>query len=437
MPTKGSRIPIELWERIIDLASVSTTEGRYDEPEAESYVDYPTLLACALVCQAWLPRARHNLLSRVVVRSSRALKLFLTASQGSATVAHELELTLPLDIREEPRRRLLGGPVGASLASPDFARAVNKVTMLTLRDSEWLYPRTYFTIFGSSFTSLATLALYRTSFPTGGDLARLLWSLRALQHLECTEVMVRHGGVWSLPAPTKKLTPCEKVTTLMLNSCSSTTPFIIRAVTAASITYLYLRTSFARWRPDDFQVFAALVSLQRFDLVLASPMRLTDSPLPSQLGLLELYRQASHAIFSSLSAAGRRRATLRALNLTYEPGEGSWNVISGQKLEDGSSAVEEVPDDYWTYEQRRSSAVDVLLRGVEECLVTNETLHPSFARLRSFGILIWDTNEGKTDGWWYEEFSKGLPTLHALGVLRVEVLRSWTMDEAKLWDTES
>lgn len=178
--------------------------------------------------------------------------------------------------------------------------------------------------------------------------------------------------------------------------------------------------------PDDFQVFAALASLQRFDLVLASPMRLTDSPLPSQLGLLELYRQASHAIFSSLSAAsGRRGATLRALNLTYEPGEGSWNVISGQKPEDGSdSAVDEVPDDYWTYEQRRSSAVEVLLRGVEECLVTNGTLHPSFSRLRSFGILIWDTNEGKADGWWYEGFSKGLPTLHALGVLRVEVLRS-------------
>lgn len=217
MPKKGPRIPIEVWERIIDLAAVTTSEGRYDEPEAESYVDYPTLLACALVCHAWLPRARHNLLSRVVVRSSRALKLFLTASQRSGTVAQDLELTLPLDIREAEPRRRLSGP-GASLASPDFARAVNKVTMLTLRDSEWLYPRIYITIFGSSFTSLATLVLYRTSFPTGGDLARLLWSFRALQHLECTEVMVRHGGMLSLPAATKKLTPCKKVTTLTASS---------------------------------------------------------------------------------------------------------------------------------------------------------------------------------------------------------------------------
>ncbi|KAI0745080.1 hypothetical protein C8Q76DRAFT_702435 [Earliella scabrosa] len=203
---QNSRLPIELCERIIDFASINPLYGTdYDQAP----IDYPTLLACVLVCQAWHPRARHNLFSRVVVRSCKALQLFLLASEAGAR-ADELELTLPLAI-DDPSLDLdhPGGDtshknkerIGASLASPAFTAAVRSVTLLTLSDSEWLYPRTYITIFGSSFSSLRTLDLYRVTFPTAGDLARLLWSFRTPQTLECTEVNVEFGRMSTLPLP--------------------------------------------------------------------------------------------------------------------------------------------------------------------------------------------------------------------------------------------
>ena len=181
-------------------------------------------------------------------------------------------------------------------------------------------------------------------------------------------------------------------------------------------------------------------------------MRLTFSPLPVDLGLVALYRQATIAILSNISAGhtrARASPALRTLNITYEPGEDSWRVISGQKLQPQSNSAdsesrpgpgfedgldegadgEDVPDDGYTYEQERSTAIQILFGELETLLVASDTdsagleFGPPFTALCSVGIFVWDTKEGKSDDWWYEAVSKRLPVLHAYGVLRVEVLR--------------
>ncbi|KAI0741059.1 hypothetical protein C8Q76DRAFT_210265 [Earliella scabrosa] len=201
-----SRLPVEVCERIIDLAAINPPyDTRYDG--TESIVDYQTLLACVLVCHAWRPRARYHLFYRVIVDSPKHLNLFLTAAENGVH-ARELELSLPLEtgVLYEGRPRH-GDQFGVSFAAPAFAQAVNHVKLLILSKTEWLYPRKYIGILASCFSSLTALDLCRTYFPTGGDLARLLWSFPRLCYLECNEVGVTCGGMSRLPTPARTSEP--------------------------------------------------------------------------------------------------------------------------------------------------------------------------------------------------------------------------------------
>lgn len=154
-------------------------------------------------------------------------------------------------------------------------------------------------------------------------------------------------------------------------------------------------------------------------------MRLTRLPLPASLGLIELYRQASHAILYNLALSGAQSASLRTINLTYEPGEGSWRVLSGRD-QDKAGDIPAETDDLgvsWTYEQRRSTAIEVLFGEMDDLFVDSDTKapRPAFARLLALGLRVWDTNTGMDDSWWSNEISRRLPALSALGVLGFEV----------------
>ncbi|OCH88388.1 hypothetical protein OBBRIDRAFT_90696 [Obba rivulosa] len=66
----GPILPTELCHKIIDLAA---------DP-----IDRPSLLACALVCRAWLPRCCQHLFSTIHLRTLRQLQLLShTISQAS------------------------------------------------------------------------------------------------------------------------------------------------------------------------------------------------------------------------------------------------------------------------------------------------------------------------------------------------------------------
>ena len=238
-PGQKPRLPIELCERIIDASSHTLRLG-------SPTTDHATLRACALVCRAWLPRARHNLFWRVAVRSTRALSALARAGaagpdseSASRTQVrpHELQLTVPLRLglppsragrlaktesmstspsKQQNRRNTVpdyeddagSDPSDAniSLVDPRLAPALSAVSTLTLLRSEWLFPPRYVSLFCAQFSSpgagvatgmgggLRELRLHHAFFVTARDLVGLLWGFPGLQVLECFRAIVKFGN---------------------------------------------------------------------------------------------------------------------------------------------------------------------------------------------------------------------------------------------------
>lgn len=203
-----SRLPIELCERIIDLAGCEPWGGT-------GRILYAPLYACCLVCQAWFPRARYNLYFRVALRTARHLKLFLdVAAAGVRT--REIELHLPL--RTSPQHK--DEDAEASLASPLLTDAARDVRVLSLVHSEWLYPRAYIGLLAAHFAAVTTLTFDHVTFATGGDLARMVWSLPHLRDVTCRGTIVKHGGMLRMPTITSRDIPCRGISSLNVSSRS-------------------------------------------------------------------------------------------------------------------------------------------------------------------------------------------------------------------------
>ncbi|RPD63720.1 hypothetical protein L227DRAFT_359283 [Lentinus tigrinus ALCF2SS1-6] len=264
-------LPIELCERIIDA---STYTLRFGDPTA---IDYRTLRACALVCSAWLPRARHNLFFRVSVKSARGLRDLAAGAEACAWIRpREVQLTLPLRVsrpkgkgkgkgkgfkcnfkKQTPATPVVCGgnsfaqPASAtklrlgeqdsdeddaniSLVDPKVARVFSAVSTLTIVSSEWLFPQRYAALFGAQFSTenMRELRLYHVFFVTGRDLALLLWSFPALSAVECHCAIVKFGdasgrtgsgmGSWKLPPLPRRtgtVPPCAALRSLKVSEC--------------------------------------------------------------------------------------------------------------------------------------------------------------------------------------------------------------------------
>ncbi|RDX48013.1 hypothetical protein OH76DRAFT_692308 [Lentinus brumalis] len=184
-----SFLPIELCERIIDFAGVSNRN--------DGTVDYPTLRACALVCCAWLPRARCSLLHRVVLRTSAHLERFLSCTSAVARTAtgiqrHVRELELGLLRWEQSDPAWMSLKEQPSLAALLYARLPG-IETLVLSRVQWVYPRRHLRVLMSQFRAVTTLELYYVRFPSPGDLAQVLWSLPQLAELRCLAVYLVHA----------------------------------------------------------------------------------------------------------------------------------------------------------------------------------------------------------------------------------------------------
>ncbi|KAI0743419.1 hypothetical protein C8Q80DRAFT_1272122 [Daedaleopsis nitida] len=417
----GSRLPTEVCECVMDFLGFKAYPGYC--------VDYGTLRDCSLVCKTWHPRARFNLLFRVTLRSARQLKLFLDVA-ANGPQPREMDLILPL--RTAPRRGR--HQTEASLASPLLTAATRGVRVLSLSYSEWLYPRTYIGLLSSHFVAVTTLDLDYVRFATGGDLARLVWSLPNLRDVHFGSVIVFHGGMLRLPIITPRVVPCRQIVSLrpllQIDGCSSMAPFIIRTVAAGSsrIEDLSMRSSFARWVPDEFETLSAFVGLRMLRIVFASPT--VFSPLPVKSSLLEVYSQSLRRILSAI-ASPNTDGGLRQIHIVCEPGSGPWRYLCGDD-QAGEYSEEDVQN---TYEQKRSIATGLLLEGIEDVFLDEENfLRRPFAGLRALNICLWNTHAGKDDDWWCKEISRRIPTLHSRGVLSTEVIR--TEDEHPLWNDE-
>ena len=120
---------------------------------------------------------------------------------------------------------------------------------------------------------------------------------------------------------------------------------------------------------------------------------------------------------------------LKELTVVLEPGYGTVAYLSGlsKVAERGTNRAEmDPPQDprQWSYGMGRAAALEGLFGAAfEDILVDTEKrrLKPSFSALQSFSIRLWDPYEGEEHAWWLDETVKHLPTLQAMGLLRVQV----------------
>ena len=122
---------------------------------------------------------------------------------------------------------------------------------------------------------------------------------------------------------------------------------------------------------------------------------------------------------------------LRRLSLSYEPGLGTIQYLSGldvSPIPTNSTSVDAEEQKCWSYGASRKEAVDLLLGVWLEDFMVGDVdqcrhLRERFSALRTLTLRVWDTDQGEDDAWWVAEVSKRLPTLHRLGLLRLQCMR--------------
>ena len=117
-----------------------------------------------------------------------------------------------------------------------------------------------------------------------------------------------------------------------------------------------------------------------------------------------------------------RSIALKDITVVLEPGYGTVAYLSGLSKHKEMDPPQDLRQ--WSYGMGRATALEGLFGAAfEDILVDTEKrrLKPSFSALRSFSIRLWDPHEGEEHAWWLDETVKHLSTLHAMGLLRVQV----------------
>ena len=164
-------LPIDICEAIVDACYNSQHRGAITRN-----TDYVILLRCALVCSAWLPRARFNLLRRVVLMNPAHLDLLLRTLSGEPNLADLIaEVTV------------LGSHGYIPFAGLQARRVFQTCRRLELRFSSWSmhYPPTYWRSV-AQLPSIAALDI-STAGLSLSSILHLIWSFPALLVLRLQE----------------------------------------------------------------------------------------------------------------------------------------------------------------------------------------------------------------------------------------------------------
>lgn len=175
-------LPVEDWERIIDLAGVASG----DDP----ITYYSTIRTCCLVCHSWLPRSRYNLyhtlrITDKVLESGSSPAYCLTRVLLATPVLASLVTELQVALRDPDSGRLIS--LSSALGPTSWLQSLSCLRRVTLLNIAWRYPRLYRATI-SSIRQLSHFILHWVSFDTTSDLFRLVWSLPCLTSLVLHQV---------------------------------------------------------------------------------------------------------------------------------------------------------------------------------------------------------------------------------------------------------
>ncbi|KAI0672493.1 hypothetical protein C8Q78DRAFT_1027588 [Trametes maxima] len=153
------------------------------------YDDTYTLRQCALTCRAWLPRSRHNLYYRIVLRRHEQL-LSLSWSLSSSSELPELVLELVVEMPLETPATFVNEVCAV------LARQIPRVRKLTVAQPRFVYPDARETVqiststaaCISTFASVTHLALMDLLLDSLVDLIRIVKALPSLSVLQCKAI---------------------------------------------------------------------------------------------------------------------------------------------------------------------------------------------------------------------------------------------------------
>ena len=197
-------LPIELCEHIIDSCRVTGLRMN------RSLGSYSTWCQTALVCSAWLPRSRLNLLYDVELRRASTVDLLLRTLQDTPRLAH-LVVTLSVESGASQRSGYI------PFARMPFPFLLKNCVVLDLSRVNWsMYPPRYAATGLRTWSGIVELRLKLQSKGTSvtvQDIFRFIWSLPRLQYLHLH--WSQDHGAESTPSlrlwPGRKVTKCASL----------------------------------------------------------------------------------------------------------------------------------------------------------------------------------------------------------------------------------
>ena len=169
------KLPVEVWERVID----------------HLWEDYPELLACSLVCRAWLPRSGFHLLNRALLQSRSDVYRLAKNLQSSEGLRKRMHTLIVRGGRTEATRIAI--PQIGTLAAT-LARSPPQAEELGLWHAMWrdIPDDTFLHL--TRFTSVTRLTLAYVTFPNVLTFGRLIFALPCLGVLACRDISFDKNG---------------------------------------------------------------------------------------------------------------------------------------------------------------------------------------------------------------------------------------------------
>ncbi|PCH35185.1 hypothetical protein WOLCODRAFT_139787 [Wolfiporia cocos MD-104 SS10] len=422
-----TRMPAEIWERIIDCL--------YNEPRA--------LRACEIVCKLWQIRSRFHL--------SRFETL---TGLGSAHAVYQMAMWT----REVPRYRAKVSQMSIFADVKDLAHVgafaamlvdiLPHLTKLTLEHGEWprWVPCSVFQHL-TTYTTITRLDLVNITFPSITTFGRLVCALKGLQNLSTSEWDSIKFTDASLPKPLKRRwVPSPSLSQIQVN----------RAKRARCCEVDFLRALASTFPTTSCRhlILSAVSSTCIQSLVLQSLLKAVGPMLRSfTIGIPDFgfnYPTGPETYglvraIEALEAADRPALTDRALNLskntgleklririprlsiTPGPGRYRFDWVSRLLSHVAPSSLQEVSLELvrFTLPETESMLISCLL---EDCCVIDSIFsHPAFSRLQHiyFNLPgVWFSSEERDRAlrtMWHDLASRWWPTLLRRGMLRLRL----------------
>ncbi|KAH9930250.1 uncharacterized protein B0H18DRAFT_993975 [Fomitopsis serialis] len=203
--TQRLELPVEVWERIIDI--VATESKRGDNNNWTSHPGWGTLIACTLVCKSWYHRSWFHLHWQISVRSREqvvALSRLIRAEPHLREAVQRIAIAGGLD---QDQRRLPIPHMATFVAM--LACKLPNVKELIVRHAEWrvadIQPKSLSYV-PHAFQSVASLKLVNVTFASAMLFGRLVSALPALTWMHCVVVRCTQDE----PGPVDILSPLPR-----------------------------------------------------------------------------------------------------------------------------------------------------------------------------------------------------------------------------------